>query len=137
MPIDLSLFMTNVTNEHVILQINDNQARGFVSATAIHQMPHVDRAPRDGDGPLDVTGDPARTAWADRRRERPLPSTASRFGDLVLYAPVQRVLLHARQTRWTDAKFRGNAAFVRRCGAGLMGLTHASLPCSNHHAAMR
>jgi hypothetical protein len=25
--------MTNVTNEHVILQINDNQARGFVSAT--------------------------------------------------------------------------------------------------------
>ena len=33
LPVDLSFFMTNVTNEHVILQINDNQARGFVSAT--------------------------------------------------------------------------------------------------------
>ncbi|MEJ5976310.1 TonB-dependent receptor [Novosphingobium sp. PS1R-30] len=32
MPIDLSVFMTNVTNEHVIQQINDNSARGFVSA---------------------------------------------------------------------------------------------------------
>jgi len=32
MPIDLSFFMTNVTNEHVILQINDNTARGFISA---------------------------------------------------------------------------------------------------------
>ena len=32
MPVDLSFFMTNVTNEHVIQQINDNQARGFVSA---------------------------------------------------------------------------------------------------------
>ncbi len=33
MPIDLSFFMTNVTNEHVILQINDNTGRGFISAT--------------------------------------------------------------------------------------------------------
>jgi iron complex outermembrane receptor protein len=33
LPIDLSFFMTNVTNEHVILQINDNTARGFISAT--------------------------------------------------------------------------------------------------------
>jgi len=33
MPIDLSVFMTNVTNEHIILQINDNTARGFISAT--------------------------------------------------------------------------------------------------------
>ena len=32
MPVDLSFFMTNVTNAHVILQINDNTARGFVSA---------------------------------------------------------------------------------------------------------
>jgi iron complex outermembrane receptor protein len=32
-PVDLSFFMTNVTNEHVILQINDNQQRGFISAT--------------------------------------------------------------------------------------------------------
>ena len=32
LPVDLSFFMTNVTNEHVILQINDNTARGFVSA---------------------------------------------------------------------------------------------------------
>ncbi|HEX7930249.1 MAG TPA: TonB-dependent receptor, partial [Sphingomicrobium sp.] len=32
LPIDLSAFVTNVTNEHVIQQINDNQARGFVSA---------------------------------------------------------------------------------------------------------
>jgi hypothetical protein len=43
--------------------------RGFVSAAAIHQMPDVDRALRNGYGPLDVTGDPARTASADRRRE--------------------------------------------------------------------
>ena len=33
MPIDLSAFMTNVTNEHVILQINDNTLRGFISST--------------------------------------------------------------------------------------------------------
>jgi iron complex outermembrane receptor protein len=33
MPVDLSFFMTNVTNEHVILQINDNTLRGFISAT--------------------------------------------------------------------------------------------------------
>jgi iron complex outermembrane receptor protein len=33
LPVDLSFFMTNVTNEHVILQINDNQQRGFISAT--------------------------------------------------------------------------------------------------------
>ena len=33
MPIDLTFFMTNVTNEHVILQINDNQLRGFISST--------------------------------------------------------------------------------------------------------
>jgi iron complex outermembrane receptor protein len=33
MPIDLAFFMTNVTNEHVILQINDNQVRGFISST--------------------------------------------------------------------------------------------------------
>jgi iron complex outermembrane receptor protein len=32
LPIDLSIFATNITNEHVILQINDNQARGFISA---------------------------------------------------------------------------------------------------------
>jgi iron complex outermembrane receptor protein len=32
-PVDVSFFMTNVTNEHVILQINDNQQRGFISAT--------------------------------------------------------------------------------------------------------
>ncbi|MBV1686853.1 TonB-dependent receptor [Novosphingobium sp. G106] len=31
-PFDLSFFMTNVTNEHVILQINDNTARGFISS---------------------------------------------------------------------------------------------------------
>jgi iron complex outermembrane receptor protein len=31
-PVDVSGFVTNVTNEHVILQINDNTARGFVSA---------------------------------------------------------------------------------------------------------
>jgi iron complex outermembrane receptor protein len=33
LPVDLSFFMTNVTNEHVILQINDNQLRGFISST--------------------------------------------------------------------------------------------------------
>ena len=33
MPIDFSAFMTNVTNEHVILQINDNTLRGFISST--------------------------------------------------------------------------------------------------------
>ncbi|MBW8784361.1 MAG: TonB-dependent receptor [Novosphingobium sp.] len=33
LPVDLSFFMTNVTNEHVILQINDNQQRGFISST--------------------------------------------------------------------------------------------------------
>jgi iron complex outermembrane recepter protein len=33
MPLDLSFFMTNVTNEKVILQINDNFLRGFVSST--------------------------------------------------------------------------------------------------------
>ncbi|MBU6266406.1 MAG: TonB-dependent receptor [Sphingomonadales bacterium] len=32
MPIDVSFFMTNVTNAHVILQINENTTRGFVSA---------------------------------------------------------------------------------------------------------
>jgi iron complex outermembrane receptor protein len=32
LPIDLAVFATNVTNEHVIQQINDNTARGFVSA---------------------------------------------------------------------------------------------------------
>jgi iron complex outermembrane receptor protein len=32
MPIDLSFFMTNVTNERVILQINDNTLRGFISS---------------------------------------------------------------------------------------------------------
>jgi iron complex outermembrane receptor protein len=32
MPLDLSFFMTNVTNEHVILQINDNTPRGFISS---------------------------------------------------------------------------------------------------------
>ncbi|HEX8058534.1 MAG TPA: TonB-dependent receptor [Novosphingobium sp.] len=32
-PIDLSFFVTNVTNEHVILQINDNTLRGFISST--------------------------------------------------------------------------------------------------------
>ena len=31
MPIDLAAFMTNVTNEHVILQINDNTLRGFIA----------------------------------------------------------------------------------------------------------
>jgi iron complex outermembrane receptor protein len=31
-PVDVSGFVTNVTNEHVILQINENQIRGFVSA---------------------------------------------------------------------------------------------------------
>ncbi|MBW8754897.1 MAG: TonB-dependent receptor [Sphingomonadales bacterium] len=31
-PIDVQFFMTNVTNAHVILQINDNQARGFISS---------------------------------------------------------------------------------------------------------
>jgi iron complex outermembrane receptor protein len=30
-PVDVSGFVTNVTNEHVILQLNDNQARGFLS----------------------------------------------------------------------------------------------------------
>jgi hypothetical protein len=92
--------------------------RGLVPVAAIHQMPDVDRAPRDSFGPRDVTGDPARMAWADRRRERPPPSATSRFGDLVLDAPVQRVLLHARQTRSTDAKFRMNAAL---CGAAVWG----------------
>jgi iron complex outermembrane recepter protein len=33
MPVDLSFFMTNVTNERVILQINDNTLRGFISST--------------------------------------------------------------------------------------------------------
>ena len=33
LPIDLSFFMTNVTNEHVILQINDNTLRGFIAST--------------------------------------------------------------------------------------------------------
>ncbi len=32
LPVDLSFFMTNVTNEKVILQINDNSARGFISS---------------------------------------------------------------------------------------------------------
>ena len=32
MPIDLSFFMTNVTNAHVILGINENTTRGFISA---------------------------------------------------------------------------------------------------------
>jgi len=32
MPIDLSFFMTNVTNAHVILGINENTTRGFLSA---------------------------------------------------------------------------------------------------------
>jgi len=32
MPVDLSLFMTNVTNAHVILGINENTTRGFISA---------------------------------------------------------------------------------------------------------
>ncbi|MDR2857481.1 MAG: TonB-dependent receptor [Novosphingobium sp.] len=32
MPIDASFFMTNVTNEKVIQQINDNTARGFISS---------------------------------------------------------------------------------------------------------
>jgi iron complex outermembrane receptor protein len=33
LPVDVSFFMTNVTNEHVILQINDNTLRGFISST--------------------------------------------------------------------------------------------------------
>jgi iron complex outermembrane receptor protein len=33
LPVDVSFFMTNVTDEHVILQINDNQLRGFISST--------------------------------------------------------------------------------------------------------
>lgn len=33
LPIDLGFFMTNVTNEHTILQINDNTLRGFISST--------------------------------------------------------------------------------------------------------
>ncbi len=32
LPVDLSIFATNVTNQEIILQINDNQARGFISA---------------------------------------------------------------------------------------------------------
>ncbi|MEO6092613.1 MAG: TonB-dependent receptor [Novosphingobium sp.] len=32
LPVDLSFFMTNVTNEHVILTINDNTPRGFISS---------------------------------------------------------------------------------------------------------
>ncbi len=32
LPIDIAVFGTNVTNEHVIQQINDNSARGFISA---------------------------------------------------------------------------------------------------------
>jgi iron complex outermembrane receptor protein len=32
LPIDISFFMTNVTNEHVILGINENTTRGFISA---------------------------------------------------------------------------------------------------------
>lgn len=33
LPVDISFFMTNVTNEHVIQQINDNTLRGFISST--------------------------------------------------------------------------------------------------------
>jgi hypothetical protein len=111
--------------------------RGLVPAAAVHQMPDVDRAPRDGHGPLDVTGNLARVAWADRRRERPPPSTTPRFGDFVLDAPVRRVLLHARQTRRTDAKFRRNAAFVQRWMLRLWNLATLLLPCSNTRAAMQ
>jgi iron complex outermembrane receptor protein len=32
-PVDVSGFITNLTNEHVILQINDNTLRGFISST--------------------------------------------------------------------------------------------------------
>jgi hypothetical protein len=31
--------------------------RGFVAATTVHQMPDLDRAPRNGHRPLDVTDD--------------------------------------------------------------------------------
>jgi iron complex outermembrane receptor protein len=33
LPVDLTMFMTNVTKEKVILQINDNTLRGFISST--------------------------------------------------------------------------------------------------------
>ena len=33
MPVDLSFFVTNLTNKPVILQINDNTLRGFISST--------------------------------------------------------------------------------------------------------